>query len=82
MAERTNPFQNESENSGFDPITDAASKMKADIEGLIEGFNMQAVVERVQEFGRANPLGLALTALTVGVAAGVLMRNARQLRSH
>ena len=77
MADRTGSFRDESQNGQHDFLSDAASKVKADIEGLIEGFNVQAVVDRVQEFGKVNPVGLALTALTVGIAAGVLMRNRR-----
>jgi len=81
MAERTNTFQNESQNGGLDIMADAATKVKEDVERLVEGFDLQAIAKRVEDFGRENPVGLALTALTLGVAVGVLMRNPRRLSS-
>jgi hypothetical protein len=59
----------------MDTMEDAASRVKADIENLVEGFDLQTVTRRVEEFGRENPVGLALTAIALGVAVGLLMRG-------
>jgi len=75
MAERTQAFQNEFQDGEFDKIVETASQVKADIERFVEGFDLKAVVGRVEEFGRENPIGLALGALTLGLAAGFLMRT-------
>jgi hypothetical protein len=56
-------------------MTDATARVKEDVEHLIEGFDFGTISKRVEEFGRENPVGLAVTALTVGVAVGFLMRN-------
>lgn len=77
MADRNNPFQNQSQNNGFDMMSDAAAKVREDIEHLVEGFDVQTIMNRVEEFGRENPVGLALTAVTLGVAVGFLMRSPR-----
>lgn len=78
MAERTTSFQKEPEGSGFDMMSDAASKVKEDVERLVEGIDLQTIAKRVEEFGRNNPVGLALAAVTVGVAVGILMRPVRR----
>ena len=79
MAERTNIFQSDATNSGIDIMADAATKVKEDVERLVEGFDLQAIAKRIEGFGRENPVGLALTALTLGVAVGILMRNQKNL---
>ncbi len=79
MAERMNTFQNDSKSSRADMLSDATAQMQEDIEQLVEGFDLKAIAKRVEEFGRENPVGLALTALTLGVAVGILMHNPRRL---
>jgi hypothetical protein len=53
------------------PIRD----FKADIDGLVDDLDLEQLGRRVQEFGRENPIALAAAALTLGVAAGFLMRK-------
>jgi len=77
MAERTT-FQSSSQSSEADMMADAASQVRKDVEHLIEGFDVQMIMNRVEEFGRDNPVGLALTALTLGVAVGFLMRGPKK----
>jgi hypothetical protein len=56
-------------------VSEAAARVKEDVERIVQGFDLQVITKRIEEFGRDNPVGLALTALTLGVAAGMLMRN-------
>jgi hypothetical protein len=81
MVEKTQSFQDsfQDKNQQFDKISEAASEVKADIEKFVEGFDMRALMSRVEEFGKQNPFGLALSALTLGLAAGLLMRGSKKL---
>ena len=70
MADRINLFQAvNSENS--DPL----HRIKREMDQLFADLNISEMGRQVEEFGRQNPLGLAVAALTVGVAAGILMRK-------
>lgn len=51
------------------------SQVRSDIDQFVEGFDVKMLTKRVEEFGKDNPVGLALTALTIGVAAGILMKG-------
>ena len=62
----------------FERINDAASRVKADVEQLVEGFHLEILIKKVEDLGRANPMGLAVTALTLGVAAGILVSGSRR----
>ncbi len=75
MAERIDPLREESKNPSFDSSRDPISQVKADIENLVENFDLRTVLKKVEDFGHANPVGLALTALTFGVTVGVMMRK-------
>jgi hypothetical protein len=66
MAEKS-----ESQSSFSEPM----DRMKREVEQLVGGLDVQSVTRRLEEFGRANPTGLAVTAFAVGVAAGILMRK-------
>jgi hypothetical protein len=61
--------------ANVEEVSEAAARVKEDVERLVQGFDLQVITKRVEEFGRDNPVGLALTALTLGVAAGILMRG-------
>ena len=62
-------------NPNLDPFSQVASQVREDIERIVEGFDFQGVSRRVEEFGKKNPVGLAMTALVLGVAVGLLMRK-------
>ncbi len=64
------PNSDQTRESQEDPI----SRVKADVERLVQGFDFQTITQRVEEYGRENPIGLALGALTVGLAVGAFMR--------
>jgi hypothetical protein len=81
MADQNNLFQGLFPENSFDAMSEAASRVKADVEHLIEGFDVKAIVNRVEEFGKENPVGLAMTALTLGVAVGILMRSSPSERT-
>lgn len=76
MAERG--FENEASNVMRD-VNEAASRVREDVEKFVEGFDFQAVSKKVEEFGRGNPMGLAVMALGLGVAAGFMMRSGRSV---
>lgn len=61
-----------------DPFSQAASQVREDIERMVEGFDFQGVSKKVEQLGRSNPVGLAMTALALGVAVGLLMRKRPQ----
>lgn len=62
-----------------DSFTQAASQVREDIERMVEGLDFQGVSRKLEEFGRRNPVGLAMTALAMGVAVGLLMRRNSEL---
>ena len=58
-----------------DSSKDAVEQIRARVEGMIEGFNFQQLSRKVRAFGRENPMALALSALTLGIVAGVMMKG-------
>ena len=54
---------------------DTVEQLRSRAEEMIEGLNFQDINRRIRDFGRQNPVGLALAALTVGVATGLLLKN-------
>lgn len=74
MPEQMKPFHGISD-SLQDEASDTIQKIRSDVDQLIEEVDINRLTDRVEEFGRQNPLALALGALTVGVAAGLLMRR-------
>ena len=59
-------------------FSQAASQVREDIERMVEGLDFQGVSKKVEELGRTNPVGLAMTALALGVAVGLLIRKRPQ----
>lgn len=53
----------------------AIDQVKEDVDQLIEGLDVNQMTRRIEEFGRSNPVGLAVASLALGVAAGLLMRR-------
>ena len=78
MVDQNSAFGTEFEREKTEKIKDATDQVKADIDQLIEGFDLRTITDRVEQFGRDNPIGLALSALTLGVAVGVLMQGSRR----
>ncbi len=74
-AERLDSIGGRSSEGSLDMISEAATRVKEDVEQFVEGFDLQVIAKRIEEFGRENPLALAVSALTLGVAAGVIMRG-------
>jgi len=82
MAERTKGFTGAGVGSGegrFGADTakqaDPIRQVRDQVEHLVEGIDIQAMTHQLEDFGRRNPVALALSAFTVGVAAGILMRK-------
>jgi hypothetical protein len=80
MADRI--FQNEPGTEAFDVMVKAATHVKDEVERLVEDFDIHAITKRVEEFGKENPVGFAMTALALGVVAGILMRVPRKMARH
>lgn len=80
MAEPVNSFNRESSEGNHESMDEALSQIKSDISRLVDGFDIDLISEKIEEFGKANPVGLALTAMGVGLAVGVLMKQSRRLQ--
>jgi len=70
MAEQAIPFRNVRADA-----TRAIDEVKAEAEGLIEALDFQKMGQKVEDFGRKNPTALALAALTIGMAAGMMIKR-------
>lgn len=81
MADKTN-FENEAGNEGFDMMVKAATQVKAEVERLVDEFDLHVITKRVDDFSKENPVGFAVAALAIGVMAGVLMRVPRNTIRH
>lgn len=85
MAERTTAFQSELERENADRIAQASSEVHANVEQFIkkfdEEFDFPGIAKRIVDFGRENPIGLAVSALTLGFAVGALIRSNPTLNS-
>jgi hypothetical protein len=81
MVDKTS-FENEAGNEGFDMVVKAATHVKEEVERLVEEFDLQRVTKRVEDFSKENPIGFAMTALALGVVAGILMRVPRNMTRH
>ncbi len=57
------------------PTEDLVRKIRGDLDRALEAFDMRAWTQEVERFGRERPFPMALAALTVGVASGILMRR-------
>jgi hypothetical protein len=60
------------------PVYEALSRVQEDVSKLVEGFDLRSISNRLIEYGRENPVGLAFTAMTLGLAAGFLLKASRQ----
>lgn len=70
MAEQTTPFRNIR-----DDASRAINEVKTEADELMDALDFPRMSEKVQEFGKKNPIALAVAALTLGVAAGLWMRR-------
>ncbi len=78
MALNTNPHgtsANAAQSELNQEVNRAIDQVKSDVDELIAGLDLQNVTRRIEDFGRTNPFGLAVAALGVGVAAGLLLRR-------
>jgi hypothetical protein len=73
MAESTE-FHGEPGSEGMDAMIKAAIQVKAEVERLVDEFDLKVLTKRVEDFGRRKPIEFALSALAIGVVAGILMR--------
>jgi hypothetical protein len=53
----------------------AFDRIRSDVDQLVQELDFQQIGQRIQDFGREKPVILAFAALTVGLAAGLLMRR-------
>ncbi len=56
-------------------LDEATDQVRNDIKRLVDGFDVQAISKSMEDFGRENPLGLAIAALGLGIGVGLLMRS-------
>lgn len=74
MTERTTPFR-DVKGDASQSLDSTIDSVRSEIDRLVGGLDLQQVTRKVQDFGRENPVALALAALTVGIAAGMLVRK-------
>jgi len=48
-------------------------QVKQDVDRLVEGLEIDQLAHRIEDFGRRNPIGLAVGSLVLGLAAGLLI---------
>lgn len=70
MADTTTPFR-----SAKSDAAQALNQVKSEMSDWVDSIDFDQMGRRVQEFGREKPFALAIAALTVGFAAGILMRK-------
>jgi hypothetical protein len=70
MAETTTPFRNIREDA-----SKAIDRVKVEADEFVDALDFPEMSRKVQEFGRQKPIALALAALTIGLAAGMMMRR-------
>ena len=58
----------------------AENVLQDKVNDIMENVDFREIGQRVQDLGRRNPVALALAALTVGIAAGFLVRRASARR--
>ena len=65
-----------------EPFEEATEQVKRDVKRIMDGFDLQAISKGMEDFGRENPLGLALAALGLGIGVGLLMRSIGNFDKH
>lgn len=50
-------------------------QVRTQVDDLMESLDLPKLTRKVQDFGRDKPIALAIAALAVGLAAGLLMRK-------
>ncbi len=56
-------------------VTQAFDQVRSQVDELVESLDIGGMSRKLESFGREKPVVLAIAALTVGLAAGLLMRN-------
>jgi len=67
MPERTTPFRNVKTGEGH--------SIQAEVDRFVDALDLDGLSRKLQSFASEKPVALAFAALTVGVAAGMLMRR-------
>jgi hypothetical protein len=57
-------------------VSRAIDRVKSDVDELIGDLDLEDVARRVESFGKSNPAALAVASLTIGIAAGLIIRKA------
>lgn len=70
MVDQTTPLRNVKVDAN-----DAVNRVKTEIDHFINTLDFRALTQKIQDFGTKKPVVLAVAALTVGLAAGMLMRR-------
>jgi hypothetical protein len=70
MAEQTTPVRDIKADAA-----QAADRIRSEVDELVNALDFRQMARKIQDFGRDKPVSLAIAALTVGIAAGLLMRK-------
>jgi ElaB/YqjD/DUF883 family membrane-anchored ribosome-binding protein len=70
MADTTTPFRGAKAEA-----SQALNQVKSEMSQWVDALDFDRMGKQVQEFGREKPFALAIAALTVGFAAGLLIKR-------
>ena len=56
-------------------ISRTFEEVKLEVDDLVDSLDISGMAKKLEGFGRERPVALALAALTVGLAAGLLIKN-------
>jgi hypothetical protein len=56
-------------------VSQAIDRVKAGVDELVGDFDFREVTQKIESFGRTNPAALAIASLTIGIAAGLLVKK-------
>lgn len=70
MAERNSTLRDVTQQGA-----DAFEAIRGEVDRFVQEMDFRGIGRRLEEFGKAKPVALAFAALTIGMAAGVLMRR-------
>lgn len=56
-------------------VSNTFNQVKSEVDELVDSLDLGGALRHLQNFGRERPIVLALTALTLGVAAGLLIKS-------
>ncbi len=57
-----------------DEANEAVDRVKSEVQDFVEFVDVRRSIGKIEQYGKENPLALAVASLAVGLAAGAFMR--------